>query len=283
MPKLNIETANSLTFKSESANALKAFDASFLTLNQAYSRRLQIERDAFGVGFDADAFWADHTIRDQVIESTYRRPAKKSDGTPKLRKGQPVFEVVKFNKRDVQNAASMIRMGVRGKAAKDKLVQAHGTIEAAVASADKLGSVLGMVRRLALAGLCPDNKSASTAKEAAIKAYSGETPSASARKTLIASLYGQPVTSAQVKQLGEALTQFGEDMRLARKATTDSRPFVAPPALTFAGVFGILTTIKAHKEKKARASRTTRSKATETLPVEVAQQVSDDLAQVVNS
>jgi hypothetical protein len=253
MTKLNIASTDTATFNEQTTNARNSFDAAFGTLTKAYSRRLQIERDSLGDAFDADVFWADNSIADHVVESSYRRPKMKPGTlTPVLRKGQPVIETSRFNKRDVQNAASFIRGGIRSKRAKDKLIQVHGSIEAAVANRDGLGNVLGMVRRMDAAGLVTNNAAANDSKNAALTAYSGETPSGSARKALIASLYGQSVTSAQVKQLTDALTQFAEDVRTARKIVTDARPYVAPAPLTFAGVFGTVTTIKAHKEKKSR-------------------------------
>lgn len=261
MGKLNSTTIAATLYNGVSELAGETFQKAFGLLAKAFSQRLQIERESLGDAFDADVFWSDNGLAENVIMTASKRPKlKKGTTEPMLRKGQPVYQSTRMNARVIASAASIIRSGVRSVRALGALTRRTNSLEQAVIDADKLGNVLSMVRRLAQAGLCADNRAANDAKNAAIAGYVGETPSSSARKALIASLYGQPVTTAQVKQLGEALTQFGEDVRTARKIVTDSRPYVAPAPLTFAGVFGTVVQIT----RKPRASRRTVAPVVET-------------------
>jgi hypothetical protein len=266
MTKLNIETVGANLHNGTSELAGRTFTEAFALLGKAFNQRLQIERDSLGESFDADTFWHDNDLAESVIQSAIKKPAMKNDGSPKMRKGQPVFTTSRMNQRVIASAASIVRSGVRSVRALAALTSKSASIEEAVKNADSLGNILGMVRRLAQAGLVTDNKAANVAKNAAIEAYKAavETPNISAKRALIASLYGQPVTTAQVKQLGEALTQFSEDLRTARKIVTDSRPFVAPAPLTFAGIFG--TVVEITRKRAPRKPVVKPEVQSETLP-----------------
>jgi hypothetical protein len=258
MTQLNSNTIAANLHKGTSELASRTFTEAFSLLGKAFNQRMQIERNALGDAFEADVFWHDNELAESVIQSAIKKPALKNDGSPKMRKGNPVFETSRMNQRVIASAAAIVRRGVRSVRALEALNRKSVSIEDAVKQADQLGGILGMVRRLAQAGLVADNKAANTAKNAAISAWEngGETPRTYAQRALIGSLSGNGemkvftkdvslplVTSAQFTLVRDALTQFGEDLRTARKIVTDSRPLVAPQALTFAGIFGIVIPI----------------------------------------
>jgi predicted HicB family RNase H-like nuclease len=186
-----------------------------------YSRRLQIERDSQPDSFDVDSFWADDKIAEDLICAMTKR-AKLKPGTnePVLRKGRPILNRSGLSRPIAAVAVSIVRKGVRSVRALQALCRKSNSLAHAAKQADQLGSTLGMVRRLAAAGLCANNPNAHKAKKAAIEGWEngGKVPASSARSALIASLYGQPVTSAQVDLLETALSAW-EDSRRTSKTT----------------------------------------------------------------
>lgn len=247
--KLNIARLNATTFSEESSAARSHFYETHAILTRAYMRRLNFERTAQGKAFDVKAFWADNTISDEVIASTFRRPKLDSKGKQVERKGKLVFETSTFNKRDVANAASMCRSGLRTKSAASKAIQTHGSVESAVKNADKLGSILNLEPRMNRAGLVANNALGNDAKNAAINAYMGETAQSAARRALVGTLYGKPVTSADVKTVIEKLVEFENTDEASR----------AP--LTFAEIFGVVVSINRDKGKgRTRKGRTRKGK-----------------------
>ncbi|MEK6286004.1 MAG: hypothetical protein AABO57_09715 [Acidobacteriota bacterium] len=197
------------------------FQGMFGIVSKWYSQRLQIERDSQGASFDADSFWADDKIAEEMICAITKR-AKLKPGTnePVLRKGRPVFIRSGVSTRLVAVAVSFVRKGVRSVRALQALCRKSNSVAHALKQADQLGSILRMVPRLVASGLCANNREANKAKTAAIEGWEngGKAPATSARTALIASLYGSPVTSAQVHSLEAALSAW-EDARRTRKRT----------------------------------------------------------------
>lgn len=179
-----------------------------------------------------DSFWADNKIAEELVCAMTKR-AKLKPGTnePVLRKGRPVFSRSGLSRPIAAMAFSIVRKGVRSVRALQALCRKSTSLAHAVKQADQLGSILGMVRRLAAAGLCANNPNANKAKNAAIEGWEngGKAPASSARTALIAALYGSPVTSAQVDLLEAALSAW-EDSRRTRKRT--------PAPLKFDVIFG---------------------------------------------
>lgn len=208
------------------------FQEIFSTASRRYTKRLQSERDSQGDRFDVESFWADDKIADEMIWGMAKR-AKLKPGTnePVLRKGNPVFIGTGVSRRLVAVAVSIVRKGVRSIRALQALCRKSNSVAHAVKQADQLGGTLGMVRRLRAAGLCANNRDGNTAKNAAIAGWEdgGKAPASSARTALLASLYGSPVTLAQVDLLEAALSAW-EDSRGTRKKT--------PGPLKFDVIFG---------------------------------------------
>lgn len=199
---------------------------------KGYSQRLQVERDSQRDSFDVDSFWADNEIAEELIcAMTKRTKLKPGTNEPLLRKGRPVFSKSGLSRPVAAMAVSIVRKGVRSIRALQALCRKSNSLSHAVKQADQLGSILGMVRRLSAAGLCANNPNANKAKKAAIEGWEngGKAPATSARTALITSLYGSPVTSAQVDLLEAALSAW-EDSRRTNKAT--------PAQLKFDVIFG---------------------------------------------
>jgi centrosomal CEP104-like protein len=200
------------------------FQRLFGIASRAYSQRLQIERDSQDESFDVDSFWADDAIAEEMIcAMTKRVKLKPGTNEPVLRKGRPVFVRSGASRRLVALAVSIVRRGVRSVRALQALCRKSNSIAHAVKQADQLGSILRMIAPLRACGLCANNADANKAKDAAIEGWEngGKVPASSARKALIASLYGSPVTLAQVDFLEAALSAW-EDSRRTRKRLRDN-------------------------------------------------------------
>lgn len=203
------------------------FQGIFGIVSKWYSQRLLIKRDSEGDSFDVESFWADDKIAEEVIGLMTKRPKlKPGTNEPVLRKGQPVFIRSGVSTRLVAVAVSFVRKGVRSVRALQALCRKSNSVAHALKQADQLGSILRMVPRLVASGLCANNREASKAKTAAIEGWEngGKSPATSARTALIASLYGSPVTSAQVDLLEPVLSVW-EESRRTRKMTPQPLKF----------------------------------------------------------